>query len=62
MNIQELQSIDNSEDAIQAAIDWQVWMSEQSMYMSELVEWQHAFERLAREYDLSEEFKENGII
>ena len=57
------------DEARQYAIDWQNWVSEQnttenpqSLYMSELVEWQEIFTELGERFDLTEEFKENGII
>lgn len=51
------------QDAVrQYAIDWQNWQSEQSMSYGEMLEWQRLFERLAKKFDLEEEFKENGII
>lgn len=50
------------DEARQFAIDWQIWQSEQSLYMSEVVEWQNYFEKLAKKFNLTDEFKENGII
>jgi hypothetical protein len=50
------------EQARQYAIDFQVWASEQNLSYSELAEWQAEFERIGIEFDLTEEFKENGII
>lgn len=57
------------EEARQYAIDWQQWFTEQntkenpqSLYMSELIEWQNIFTELGERFDLTEEFKENGII
>lgn len=50
------------EEARQYAIDWQNWQSEQSLSYSELAEWQAEFERIGKEFDLTEEFIENGII
>lgn len=57
------------EEAIQYAIDWQQWVSEQNeigkeptLYQSDLIEWQAEFEKIAKEFDLVDEFKENGII
>lgn len=56
-------------EARQYAIDWQNWIGEQnteenpqSLYMSELLEWQAIFKTLGEKFDLTEEFKENGII
>jgi len=50
------------EEAIQYAIDWQQWASEQNLSYGELVEWQCHFEEIAKKFDLTEEFKENAII
>lgn len=54
--------INTKEEAINYAIEWQQWVSERDMYMSELLEWQNFFVNLAERFDLTEEFKENGII
>ena len=40
--------INTKEEAIDYAIEWQAWQSTQSLYMSELVEWQNIFEDLAK--------------
>lgn len=57
------------EQARQYAINWQSWVSEQntkenpqSLYMSELIEWQNHLEAIAKKFHLVREFKENGII
>jgi len=56
-------------EAIAYAQEWQQWVSEQNqigeeptLYQSDLVEWQAEFERIGVEFDLTDEFKENGII
>ena len=54
--------ISSREEARQKAIDWQSWASEQSLPYGELADWQSYFTDLAERYDLTEEFKENGII
>lgn len=47
----------------QVAIDWQHWMSEQSLSYGELAEWASKFEQIAQAFpDLADEFRENGII
>jgi len=56
------QKITTQEEARQYAIDWQNWQAEQSLSYGELIEWQEKFSKLAEEFDLVEEFKENGII
>lgn len=58
----EKENITTPEGARQKAIEWQAWASEQELSYGELGEWQAYFEELAERYDLSEEFKENGII
>lgn len=50
------------EEARQCAIEWQSWASEQNLSYGELAEQQAYFESLANVWDLTEEFKENGII
>lgn len=51
-----------ADEARQLAIDWQNWQSEQSLYMSEVADWQAFFEALAKKFNLTDEFKENAII
>lgn len=50
------------EEAREYAIDWQKWQAEQSLSYGELAEWGDHFREIAEEFDLVEEFKENGII
>lgn len=64
----EKQTPKTQEEARQYAIEWQQWLSEQNeigkeptLYQSDLVEWQNEFERIGKEFDLTEEFRENGI-
>jgi hypothetical protein len=50
-------------EARDAAIEWQHWMSEQSLSYGELAEWSAYFENIAARFpELREEFAENGII
>ena len=56
------QEIKTKEQARQYAIDWQHEQQDKAMSYSELVEWQSVFMALAKEFDLTEEFIENGII
>ena len=51
-----------AEEAQAYAIEWQSWMSEQNLSIGELVEWGAIFVELATRFDLTEEYKENGII
>ena len=54
--------IESKEQAQNKAIEWQNWANEQNLSYSEVAEWSIYFERLADEFDLNAEFKENGII
>lgn len=58
----DIRYIKTAGEARQYAIDWQNWVSEQSLSYSELADWQEAFRTLADRYGLIEEFRENGII
>lgn len=62
MKMKSIKTIKTADEATQLAIDWQQWASEQSLYMSEVAEWFDYFEKLARKFNLMDEFKENGII
>lgn len=55
-------NITTKEQAREYAIDWQNWSSEQSLSYSELAEWGEIFTELGERFDLTTEFKENGII
>lgn len=50
------------DEAREQAIDWQEWQAEQSLYTTDLIEWQDHFIKTAEQFDLTDEFKENGII
>lgn len=45
-----------------SAIWWQQNFNNENYSYFELYEWQQYFEKLARQYGLIREFKENGII
>lgn len=62
MKIPELNSIESSDQATELAINWQQWASEQDLSYGELAEWTDLFTNLADTYDLTDEFKENGIL
>lgn len=49
-------------EARQKAIDWQAWQSEQNLSYGELTEWIDYFILLGKNFNLIDEFKENGII
>lgn len=63
------QTPQTADEARQYAIDWQHWASEQNeigkgptLYQSDLAEWQAIFTELGERFNLTEEYKENGII
>lgn len=60
-DLEEVQ-IDTADEATDFAIEWQGRMADESCSWLEVLEWGAFFERLARYFDLMEEFKENGII
>ena len=62
MKIKQVMQAKTQDQARQYAIDWQIWVSEQSLSYKELHDWSIVFDALASEFDLKEEFKENGII
>lgn len=49
-------------DAIEFAQNWQSWSSEQSLSYGELAHYQGFIAELGEKYELTEEFKENGLI
>jgi hypothetical protein len=52
-----------TEDAARSiAIDWQEWQSNQQLSYGELGFYAHYFEQLADKFNLTDEFKENGIL
>ena len=57
-----LPNLTTAEQAREYAIDWQHWASEQNLSYAELAEWAEALRGLALDFDLVEEFEENGII
>ena len=54
--------IKNAEDARQYAIDWQSSFQDYNYSYGELIAYANLFEELGKSYNLTEEFKENGII
>lgn len=62
MDIPTPETIDSPEKAREHAIEFQSWASTQSLSWGEVAEWQGHFEQLAARFDLTDEFKENGII
>lgn len=62
MKLPKLNDIKTEDQARQLAIDWQNWQSEQSLSYGELHEWEDLFRKLGRDFYLTAEFSENGII
>ena len=57
-----MKEIKTKEEARQYAIDWQNLASKDSLSYTELFFWQRVFIKLAKKFNLTKEFKENGII
>lgn len=56
-------TIKTKEDARSLAIQWQNWVSEQNFVThGAMFEYENFFRNLGEQFDLTEEFKENGII
>jgi hypothetical protein len=58
----EKRQLKTKEEAIQYAINWQNWVSTQNLSYSELIHWQEYWNTIAHQFDLVDEYKENGII
>lgn len=58
-NIEKIKTADEAEDL---AKDYQTWQSEQSLSYGELVYYANRFEDIATKFNLTDVFKENGII
>lgn len=54
--------IKNKAEARQKAVEWQQWQATQNLSCLELAEWQNYFTTLAEQFELKDEFVENGII
>ena len=62
MEMKAITEIKTEEEAREEAINFQRWVSEQSLSYSEIAEFSGFFETLGKKFNLTEEFKENGII
>lgn len=62
MELKAIPEIKTEEEARQTAIDFQEWISNESLSYTELSDFQGYFETLAKKFNLTEEFKENGIL
>jgi hypothetical protein len=62
MLLKAILSVKSVDEARNIAIEWQRYASEAALSYSELAEFGEYFEILAKKFDLTEEFHENGII
>lgn len=69
MQLKEIELVQTEGEAREIAIDWQNWVSEQNeigkeptLYTTDLIGYYDYFTKLAVKFNLTEEFKENGII
>jgi len=54
--------IKTTEEAREYAQEWQLWTGEQNLSYGELAFWSDYFMEQGKKYNLTEEFRENGII
>jgi len=57
-----IKNIKTKAEAQQIAIAWQHWQSTQVLSYMNCIEWAIYFEKLAKKFNLVEEFKENAIF
>lgn len=62
MKIKKLEDIKTQDEARQYAVEWQSWAGDQNLSYSDLLDWSLIFMDLGKNFNLTEEFKENGII
>ena len=62
MQLKQINEFKTAEEATQYAIEYQNWVCSQDLSYGELADWSDIFTALTEKFDLSEEFKENGII
>ena len=58
----KMTKVKTKEQAISKAIDFQSWQATQNFSYTDVIDWANYFENMAREFDLAEEFLENGLI
>ena len=54
--------INTKKEARHFAQEWQSWQSRRNMSYAEIIKWSTYFAILAKKFDLTNEFIENGII
>lgn len=57
-----IDEIKTAGEATSLAIDWQNWQSRQALSYAQLLSYQQYFEALGEKFNLTDEFRENGII
>ncbi len=62
MKLKNITEIKTEGEARSIAIDFQNWVSNQNLSYAELIVYSDYFEKLAKKFNLVDEFKENGII
>ena len=62
MNLPNTEDVKTADEARELAIDWQHETSDTDLYMSEVMEYADYFSVLANKFNLTDEFRENGII
>lgn len=62
MQIEKVKLASTPEEARDFAIAWQLDFENQNYDTMDLCNWASVFEELGKRFDLTDEFKENGII
>ncbi len=62
MKNKEIKNIKSKEEARQEAINFQMWVSNESLSYGKLQEYYNYFEMLGKKFNLIKEFKKEGII
>ena len=62
MKRKSIDKVASSGEAQSLAIDWQTSWQENQYSYSEIIDWQEYFTELAKKFNLTDEFRENGII
>lgn len=62
MKAPALQEVKSADEARNIAIDWSNKNGDEPMSWADTVEWMDYFDELAHKFNLTDEFKENGLI
>lgn len=57
-----LDKVTSEGQAVDLAIEYQDWASEQDLSYGEVVYYTNYFEEVAKKFNLTDEFRENGIL